>query len=350
MATLRDTTVVNSITAANSTVWHAGNDGGGTALNVQFLWGFQITHLDIQDRTTALDLTSGSNTLFYPMLFSQSGWGSGIMEMSVRKGSVHQGGSGAGALYGRFRYRTTQWGHHGSFWEMEDNWGGGFNYPYIAGMNSNGQNNQSVMWLRGNTVYYYTWNNASDNFFDTTVSDSKTTTETSGAINTWTSRSDSFIPGDSRYLQKHVCGKSGFNLGDSSYRWGTVFAVAQNASSDARLKKDIGESLGSEFLRKLKPRSYVRISSYYTGEPDSPVQKYPEGGKRTAGFIAQEVKEVLDELGISEQQFGGYDGEDPSHLSLKYSEFIPVLVKSLQEKRERIQSIKKRIKRLKGEQ
>lgn len=346
MAILRDTTIVNSITAAGQTVWHAGNDGAGSALNVQFLWGFQITHLDTMARTTALDLTSGSNSLFYPMLFNQAGWGSGIMELSVRKGSVHQGGSGAGALYGRFRYRTTQWGHHGSFWEMEDNWGGGFNYPYIAGMDSNGTNNQAVLWLRGDTVYYYTWNNASDNFYDVTTSTSKTTTESNGTIRTWTSRSDSFIPSDSRYLQKHICGKSGFNLGDSNYRWGTVFATATNASSDQRLKKDVGESLGSAFLRKLKPRSYVRLSTYYTNDGQSPVNKYPDKKSRTAGFVAQEVKQAMDELGISEKSFGGYDGTDPNHLSLRYSEFIPVLVKALQEKQEKIRNIKKRIKHL----
>lgn len=349
MATLQATTIETSVTAGNSTVWHAGNHGAGTALNVQFLWGYDITHFDIQQRTTALDLTGGSRERFWPMIFNQNGWGNGIMELSVRKGSVHQGGGGAGALYGRFRYRATAWGHHSTFWEMEDNWGGGFNYPYIAGYSNLGQTtNDAVIWLRGDTVYYYTWNNSNDVFTNTAIADNKTVTEPNGSQVTWSSRTDVFVPDNSRYLQKHVCGKSGFRLGESSFRWGTVFATAENASSDARLKDEIGVSFGSEFLRKLKPRSYRRVSSYYTEDAQSPVSKYPDGNKRSIGFIAQEVKAVMDSMGISEKDFGGYDGEDPTHLSLKYSEFIPVLVKSLQEKSAEIQNLKKRINKLRG--
>jgi hypothetical protein len=350
MATLQATTVASSITANSSTIWHAGNDGAGTSLNVQFLWGYAISHFDVQVRTTALDLTSGSRTKFWPMIFNQNGWGNGIMELSVRKGSVHQGGSGAGALYGRFRYRATAWGHHSTFWEMEDNWGGGFNYPYIAGYNNLGQTtNDAVIWLRGETLYYFTWNNPFDGFTNTAIADNKTVTEPNGSQVTWSSREDVFVPGNSRYLQKHVCGKSGFSLGQSSYRWATVFAVAENASSDARLKEDIGDSLGSEFLRKLKPKSYRRVSSYYTNDDHSPVEKYPDGAKRSVGFIAQDVKAVMDSMNIAEKDFGGYDGSDPNHLSLRYTEFIPVLVKSLQEKSAKIKNLKKRINNLRGQ-
>lgn len=357
-SSLQGSTVVSSISVGGNTVWHAGNDGRGSSLNVQNLWNYNLNHLNVRSRTTALSTITDpsgnavSNAGYYPMLFNQSGWGSGIMELSIRKSSVHQGGGGAGCLYGRFRYRTTQWGHHSTFWEMEDNWGGGFNYPYIAGMASNGQNNQSVIWLRGNTQYYYMFDNASDAFYDVTVQGPKTQTESNGATNTRNvlASADVFVPSNARYYQKHIHPKANnaYNLGDSSYRWSTVFATAENNTSDMRLKENFGVTLGTEFLRKLKPRTYIRRAPYMLPEDleNDPRKLYPDDQRRTIGFIAQEVKQVMEEMGIAEEDFAAFDGRDSNHLSLLYSEFVPILIKTLQEKQERIVQIRSRIEKL----
>lgn len=353
-SSLQSTEISSSVAVNGNTVWHAGNDGRGSSLNVQTLWGYNLDHLNVRSRTTAIDLRGADRTKYWPMLFNQSGWGSGIMEMSVRKSSVHQGGGGAGCLYGRFRYRTTQWGHHSTFWEMEDNWGGGFNYPYIAGMSSNGQNNQSVIYLRGDTLYYYMFDNNADAFYDTAATEPKTQTESNGAVNTRNALTSVFIPSNARYFQKHILPRTNntYNLGDASYRWSTVFATAENNTSDARKKENYGLVLGTDFLRKLKARTYIRRAPYMLPgdiHEDDPRKLYPDGENvRSIGFIAQEVKEVLDELGIAEEDFAAYDGREPNHLSLMYSEFIPILINSLQEKQKKIQEIKSRIEKLEG--
>lgn len=64
-------------------------------------------------------------------------------------------------------------------------------------------------------------------------------------------------------------------------------------------------------------------------------------GKRTHyGFIAQEVKELVDKLGISD--FGGYvEGED-GKLGLRYSEFIAPIVATLQNIITRIELLEKK--------
>jgi len=348
MATLQSTTVAGSMSSGGNTVWHANNDGAGTSLNVQFIGGWDITHLDVKARTTALDLSSGAADTFWPMLFNNAGWGNGVASFSIRKSDVHQGGGGAGTLYGRFRYRTQQWGHHGLFWEMEDNWGGGFNYPYISAFDGVSTDQRGCIWLRGATTYYYQFDNPNDGFTDTTPTTGKTQFELNGSPITRNSRTDVIMPGNSRYVQHAVAGKRGFSLGTSVYRWGTVFATAQNASSDIRLKENIGVCLGAEFLRKLKPRTYIRKAPYELPEDleNSPLKKYPDGDRRNVGFIAQEVRDLLIEMNIPIEDFAGFDGSDPTHLSLIYAEFVPVIVKSLQEKRALIKRLRQRIESL----
>lgn len=356
MATLQSTTVATQMTSGGNVVWHSNNDGPGSSLNAQFIAGWRITHLDVKARITTLDLTAADRLNFIPITFWQGGWGSGVSEFSVRKSFVHQGGSGAGALYGRFRYRASQWGHHQFFWEMEDNWGGGFNYPYIGNFGGLGQNDQCVMWLRGATQYYTQWNNAGDFYTNTSVTTSKTVSETSGTQVVWNAFQDASVsmPGNSRYVSQHIVPKTtGFTLGTSTFRWNAVYAVAENSSSsDLRMKENIGIVLGSEFLRKLKPKTYIRRAPYEVpaDKEFTVLREYPDGNKRNVGFIAQEVKAILDDMGIPESEFGGFDGRDPSHLSLHYSEFIPVIVKSLQEKKAIIRMLRERIKRLEDKQ
>lgn len=64
-------------------------------------------------------------------------------------------------------------------------------------------------------------------------------------------------------------------------------------------------------------------------------------GKRTHyGFIAQEVKALLDQLGIKD--FGGYiEGEDGT-LGLRYEQFIPPIVNALHQISERIDALEKK--------
>ena len=354
MATSLQATNATNAFVNGSGVWASTNDGstgtgGGSGPNVGSIWNYGIDYFDIRTRVTTLDVTSGNRTTFYPMNFAGSTWGTGIAELYIRKSFVHQGGGGAGAVYGRLRYRSTAWGHHGTFWEMEDNWGGGFNNPYIANADDASTRVTMTIWLRGETTYFYNFNSP-DSFTDTDVLDVKPRPESNNSSATVSSTTSVSIPSNARYYQKHICGKSGYNLGDPSFRWATVFASAENASSDARFKEDISDSYGLDFLMKLKPRTYIRKASYVLEDPTEwdEDKEYPDGDRRTVGFIAQEVEDVLDEMGISVNDFAGFDNDTPEHLSLMYAQFVPILVKSLQEKKAKRLALEKRVKKLEG--
>ena len=86
------------------------------------------------------------------------------------------------------------------------------------------------------------------------------------------------------------------------------------------------------------------ISIDYTAENDgSKTRKRPH-----YGLIAQEVKEVMNELGVD---FAGYldskvdGGEDV--LSLGYTEFISSMIKAIQEQQKMIEDLQKEIETLK---
>ena len=59
------------------------------------------------------------------------------------------------------------------------------------------------------------------------------------------------------------------------------------------------------------------------------------GGGKIHGLIAQEVKQTLDAVGIGSTEFAGWcltDKNNPdSTQSLRYSEFIAPIIKSIQE-------------------
>lgn len=179
-----------------------------------------------------------------------------------------------------------------------------------------------------------------------------------------------------------VTGANQAQIGNSNvtvYCYGAV----QNRS-DKRDKTDIQDTnLGLNFLMKLKPREYrwdyredyinqkakekeledienLKITEKEKEKKREEIlKKYSlenvikdgkqKGWRLHQGFIAQEVFETMRELGVD---FGGYQdhsingGKDV--LSLGYEEFIPVLVKGLQEQQKEIEELKSRIEKLEG--
>lgn len=177
-----------------------------------------------------------------------------------------------------------------------------------------------------------------------------------------------------------VTGANQAQIGNSNvtvYCYGAV----QNRS-DKRDKTDIQDTnLGLNFLMKLRPREYrwdyredyinheakerelEDIENLEITEKEKEkkreeiLKKYSlenvikdgkqKGWRLHQGFIAQEVFETMRELGVD---FGGYQdhsingGKDV--LSLGYEEFIPILVKGLQEQQEEIKELKSRIEKL----
>ncbi len=151
-----------------------------------------------------------------------------------------------------------------------------------------------------------------------------------------------------------VTGSNQVQLGNTSV---TVYAQkALVVRSDARDKLDIEDSpLGLDFIMKLRPRKYRMNSreAYFEEGKERDFTATNDGskaGKRPHyGLVAQEVKEVMNELNVD---FAGYldskvdGGEDV--LSLGYAEFIAPMIKAIQQQQQIIEKLQKEIEVLKG--
>lgn len=125
------------------------------------------------------------------------------------------------------------------------------------------------------------------------------------------------------------------NSGVTTYAYGAI----QNRS-DLRDKAEIRDTiLGLEFIKKLRPVDYKwdYRDAYIVVNDDGTVTKLPKDGSQKGnrfhhGFIAQEVKAIIDSTGVD---FGGFQdhqisgGEDL--YSIGYSELIGPLVKAVQD-------------------
>ena len=106
---------------------------------------------------------------------------------------------------------------------------------------------------------------------------------------------------------------------------------------------------------KLRPRKYRMNSreAYFEQGKERDFTATNDGskaGKRPHyGLVAQEVKEVMNELNVD---FAGYldskvdGGEDV--LSLGYAEFIAPMIKAIQQQQQIIEQLQKEIELLKG--
>ena len=119
--------------------------------------------------------------------------------------------------------------------------------------------------------------------------------------------------------------------------------------SDARDKTDIEPltcTTGLQFIKKLRPVSfnpdnrqrYVEECNFEYGQKDGTLAV----NKKNYGFIAQEVKQALEELNITDFSGLGYT-ESQDAYRLTYAEFIAPLTKAIQELDERTQALKLKI-------
>jgi Chaperone of endosialidase len=342
-----------------NTVWHSGNaptetaqsgasPGGagsgysdGSNVVAKTLVGYGIEYFTIMQRLYQINLTSGTTSNFYCLEIQPNAWGSGVATLDIRRTSVHQDGGGFGAFFGRLKYRSTAWGHHQDWWELDENWGNG-NMPFIAKAQGNPYATYMYIWLKGGLTYYTNFN-TNDYFLQNPVANHLTLSAYDG---TFTSLGDKVtttsIPSNSKYYASDVCSK-GYNLGQSSYRWNAIYLSNQpDVSSDRRLKENFGDALGLDFLTALKPCSFTMKDLRIVKDDPHVTWDF----SRKQGLIAQEVKEVMDQFGLTSLDFAGYNDENPDHLSLQYEQFIPILIKSVQQQQEQIKSLEDRIKQL----
>jgi hypothetical protein len=146
------------------------------------------------------------------------------------------------------------------------------------------------------------------------------------------------------------------NSQTTTYCYGSV----QNRS-DERDKTDIQETkLGLDFILALRPVEYrwdYRDDYFKEVEKEDgtkELKKIPKDGSKKRsrfhqGFIAQEVKTIIDNTGID---FAGYQDHSIKggcdFLSLGYTEFIAPMVKAIQEQQKIIETLQGKINTLKS--
>jgi len=122
----------------------------------------------------------------------------------------------------------------------------------------------------------------------------------------------------------------GHDLGNSSLKWDDVHATNGTIqTSDLNNKESVQASqLGLSFVNSLNPISYKL-----------------KGKTRTHyGLIAQEVKTLLDSLGIDTENFAGYvdpaANDEEGSKGLRYTEFISPMIKAIQELKAEVDALK----------
>ena len=148
------------------------------------------------------------------------------------------------------------------------------------------------------------------------------------------------------------------DLGTSGGRYDDVFATNGTIqTSDSRLKREVETSvLGIDFVKALRPVSYKWIEGkkvpivdgtdengdniYRTDADGNWVYESRDGVRRHWGFIAQEVKQAVDDASVDFAGWSLADKDDPdSTQSLRYEEFISPLTKALQEAIAKIETL-----------
>jgi hypothetical protein len=132
-----------------------------------------------------------------------------------------------------------------------------------------------------------------------------------------------------------------YSTGAAAYRFqvgygGTIYATSTSISaiSDQTLKENIRDlETGLREVMSLKPRRFDWING---------------DAKNVAGFVAQEVEQVLPEL--VEDYVYNKDNEGNSIIkkSLKMGDILPTLVKAIQEQQTLIEQLTQRIAALEG--
>jgi len=157
------------------------------------------------------------------------------------------------------------------------------------------------------------------------------------------------------------------DIGLSTYKW--RYIRSNNGTiqtSDIRKKTNITDSdLGLNFINLLRPVKYNNKYDPQIPEVDEnnqpildengnrvikPGQGYT-GSRYHYGFIAQEVKSTLDQIGVGDT-FSGWALDDindeTSYQGLSYDKFIAPMAKAIQELSNMVESLQQEINTLKG--
>jgi len=132
------------------------------------------------------------------------------------------------------------------------------------------------------------------------------------------------LPGSGSF---YPVGDNSDDLGKSGNRWDDIFATNNQINTSDQNEKNTIQDLshGLNFIDQLTPRSF----KYNSGSSD----------RTHFGLIAQEVKTVLDNNSISTDDFAAYIEPEEGPLGLRYGELIPILIKSIQELKAKVDAL-----------
>jgi len=113
-------------------------------------------------------------------------------------------------------------------------------------------------------------------------------------------------------------------------------------SSDVRIKKDIEDTkIGLEFINKIRPVTYRRRPTSEWPEEFGALDPSDESRDKVwDGLIAQEVKAVMDEMGVG---FSGWQESANTKQILSYGKFVMPLIKAVQELSQQVEELKAKI-------
>ena len=141
-------------------------------------------------------------------------------------------------------------------------------------------------------------------------------------------------------------GANNFTFGNGGTDSNIAFGgTSVTAPSDVRLKEDIqDEEIGLSFINELRPVTYQWKKAKDVPEEmkahDPESEERVMNGKHNHGFIAQEVKELIDRYEFK----NGFDmwSEDPTDGRQRVGEaaVIPMLVKAIQELSAEVEKLK----------
>ena len=127
-----------------------------------------------------------------------------------------------------------------------------------------------------------------------------------------------------------------FTLGSSTRKWDNIFAKKSAIDSSDRNKKNSIQSLSGahdQIFDALKPVSYKFNQN--------------NNNRTHTGLIAQDVKEAVENAGLTTQDFAAYcewENEDGSTgCGLRYGEFISLCIDQIQKLKKRVEELEDKL-------
>ena len=129
----------------------------------------------------------------------------------------------------------------------------------------------------------------------------------------------------------NILGSNQVRIGNSAISSAAI-QVSWSTSSDLHWKEKVRDlPYGMNLISKLRSVDYIRKNS--------------SKQSREVGFIAQELVQVLEEVGFDDQGF--LTQTDQGHYEVRYNDFIPIAIKGIQEQQEQLQMQRLQIDELK---